>query len=159
MSELFDTETVYTARVKWFNNRSGYGFATVLGGPSNGEDIFVHHSGINVANEQYKYLVQGEYVQFNLRPSENKAHPFQADNICGIHKGPLMCETHLQIKRGRAQKSDYEGDEGEYRRRRRTVRPHGAGPRDSQVRHDSEENWKLVGKKKTEEKLEKTEDN
>ena len=108
----FDSVTVYTARVKWFNNRSGYGFATVTGKdmPRNGEDIFVHHSGITVNGEQYKYLVQGEYVQFNLRSSDNERHPFQADNISGINGGPLMCETHLETKRQRDQSRN--GDEG-----------------------------------------------
>ena len=32
----FDNSAVYTARVKWFNNRSGYGFATVSGGDRDG---------------------------------------------------------------------------------------------------------------------------
>jgi CspA family cold shock protein len=53
-------------RVKWFNNKAGYGFITVTDGPKSGTDIFVHHSAINVENQQYKYLVQGEYVEFHL---------------------------------------------------------------------------------------------
>ena len=50
-----------TGRVKWFNNKAGFGFVTVLSGEKKDEDVFVHHSGIVVASEQYKYLVQGEY--------------------------------------------------------------------------------------------------
>ena len=46
-------------RVKWFNNKAGYGFITVSKGDYNGEDVFVHHSAIEVAQEQYRYLVQG----------------------------------------------------------------------------------------------------
>ena len=46
--------------VKWFNNKSGYGFITLKTGPIEG-DIFVHHSSLSVNTEQYKYLVQGEY--------------------------------------------------------------------------------------------------
>ena len=49
-----------TGRVKWFNNKAGYGFITVTDGSRSGSDIFVHHSGINVENQQYKYLIQGE---------------------------------------------------------------------------------------------------
>ena len=97
----FNSNDKYTARVKWFNNRSGYGFATVTGGERDGEDVFVHHSGITVDGEQYKYLVQGEYVEFNLRSSDNERHPFQADNIRGINGGVLMCETHHETKRQR----------------------------------------------------------
>ena len=35
-------------RVKWFNNKAGFGFITVTDGPQSGTDIFVHHSSINV---------------------------------------------------------------------------------------------------------------
>ena len=65
--------------VKWFNNRSGFGFVTTLGDDS--QDIFVHHSGVSVNREQYKYLVQGEYVEFTLSRSSNTEHEFQATNV------------------------------------------------------------------------------
>ena len=52
--------------VKWFNNKAGYGFITVTDGSKAGSDIFVHHSSIQIDTEQYKYLVQGEYVEFSL---------------------------------------------------------------------------------------------
>ena len=38
----------YLGRVKWFNNRAGFGFVTVLEGPHANEDVFAHHSGIKV---------------------------------------------------------------------------------------------------------------
>ena len=69
--QSLDTETRYRARVKWFNNRAGYGFATIQSHDRKGEDVFVHHSGVSVTSEQYKYLVQGEYVEFNLRRSKS----------------------------------------------------------------------------------------
>ena len=47
----------FTGRVKWFNNKAGYGFVTVTDGPKAGSDIFIHHSSIKVDSEQYKYLV------------------------------------------------------------------------------------------------------
>jgi cold shock CspA family protein len=34
----------FTGRVKWFNNKAGYGFITATDGPNSGTDIFVHHS-------------------------------------------------------------------------------------------------------------------
>ena len=132
----FNSEEKYTARVKWFNNRSGYGFATVTGDERNGEDVFVHHSGITVEGEQYKYLVQGEYVEFNLRSSDNERHPFQADNIRGINGGVLMCETHHETKRQRENNNRETGrvsgtpPDGVRRKARETIRQHGRGPRE-----------------------------
>ena len=100
--------------VKWFNNKAGFGFVTMLGDEST--DVFVHHSGVSVDREQYKYLVQGEYVEFNLSKSENNDHEWQAINVSGVQKGPLMCETRFLNKQERTE-SD-------------TVRQRGSGPRD-----------------------------
>ena len=41
------------------------------------DDVFVHHTGVNVASEQYKYLVQGEYVNFSVKKTDNTEHPYQ----------------------------------------------------------------------------------
>jgi cold shock CspA family protein len=79
-------------QVKWFNNKSGYGFITVNDGEHAGKDIFIHFSAIRVSN-QYKYLVQGEYVEFNLVKSNTDKHEYQANDISGIRGGTLMCET------------------------------------------------------------------
>ena len=81
-------------QVKWFNNKAGYGFITVYSeGEQKGKDIFTHYSGIRVTNSQYKYLIQGEYVEFDLIKSTNDKHEFQSVNITGVLSGPLMCET------------------------------------------------------------------
>jgi len=85
-------ETVYNGQVKWFNNKQGYGFVTTLDGDMKGTDVFVHHSGLNIEKDQYKYLVQGEYVRFNLAKSATDSHEFQATNVTGAHGGSLMCE-------------------------------------------------------------------
>ena len=82
-----------TGRVKWFNNKAGYGFITLTDGPNAGSDIFVHHSSIMVSNEQYKYLVQGEYVDFDLVKANNDKHEYHAVNISGVKGGHSMCET------------------------------------------------------------------
>jgi CspA family cold shock protein len=85
-------------RVKWFNNKAGYGFITAIDGPSVGTDIFAHHSAVNVGSEQYKYLVQGEYVEFTLSQVATGDHATQAADISGIRRGLLMCETHKQAQ-------------------------------------------------------------
>jgi cold shock CspA family protein len=80
-------------QVKWFNNKAGYGFITVNDGDFSGKDIFIHYSAIRVTNSQYKYLVQGEYVEFSLVKSSTDGHEFQAVDISGVKGGALMCET------------------------------------------------------------------
>lgn len=80
-------------KVKWFNNKAGYGFITVSDGELADKDIFVHFSNINVSNSQYKYLVQGEYVEFCVSKTDGGAHEFQATEISGIKGGAIMCET------------------------------------------------------------------
>ena len=135
-SQDFDGTTRYFGRVKWFNNKAGYGFCTVVGetgGARVGEDVFVHHTGMKVSTEQYKYLVQGEYVWFNLRSSDSASHPYQAANLTGLWNGPLMCETRNEQRQQRGDDADgnvAQNTEGGRRRPRRNVRPKGSGPRD-----------------------------
>lgn len=88
-------------RVKWFNNKAGYGFVTVTDGNRSGTDVFVHHSAINVDSQQYKYLVQGEYVEFDLIRVESDKHEWQASCVSGIRGGKLMCETRHELKLAR----------------------------------------------------------
>ena len=97
------SSTRYTGRVKWFNNKAGYGFVTVTDGPKSGSDIFVHHSSISVHDEQYKYLVQGEYVEFSISSTNGGQHEFQASSVSGIKGGKLMCETRRDVRTSRAQ--------------------------------------------------------
>lgn len=82
-----------TGQIKWFNNNAGYGFITINSGENSNNDIFVHYSSILVKNSQYKYLIQGEYVEFNLVKSSTDKHEYQANDVSGINGGPLMCET------------------------------------------------------------------
>ncbi len=94
-------------KVKWFNNKAGYGFITVSDGDLSNKDIFAHYSNINVSNSQYKYLVQGEYVEFCLSNTDGGAHEFQATNITGIKGGSIMCETR-RVSRESAPQRDPE---------------------------------------------------
>jgi CspA family cold shock protein len=129
----------FTGRVKWFNNKAGYGFVTVTDGVKTGSDIFVHHSSIKVDSEQYKYLVQGEYVDFTLTPTTNanSNHEFQAVEVCGVKGGKLMCETRRDLRVARSQyrttKSDEEENAEPVRMPTsvRAPRVRGSGPRDN----------------------------
>jgi cold shock CspA family protein len=85
-------------QVKWFNNKAGYGFITVSDGEFANKDIFIHYTSIRVTNSQYKYLVQGEYVEFNLVKSANDKHEYQATEVSGIKGGSLMCETRRTFR-------------------------------------------------------------
>ena len=88
---------------KWFNNKSGYGFLTVTDGDNKNSDIFVYHSSLQVGNEnQYKYLVQGEYVDFtvsNVESSKSQGkYEYHATHVTGINGGKLMCETRNEAR-------------------------------------------------------------
>ena len=87
----------FMGRVKWFNNKAGYGFITVTDGHKSGSDIFVHHSSIKVDAQQYKYLVQGEYVEFALSAVSSGDHECQSSDVSGIKGGKLMCETRHEL--------------------------------------------------------------
>ena len=103
----------FNGRVKWFNNKAGYGFISITDGAQAGTDVFVHHSAIGVSSEQYKYLIQGEYISFTLSPTQNDTHKFQATSVLGINGGKLMCETRREFKMSRTtyNKDKVEGEE------------------------------------------------
>ena len=173
MSSYKDTVTPSVAsehllgRVKWFNNKAGYGFITVTDGSRSGSDIFVHHSAINVENQQYKYLVQGEYVEFDLIKTESQTHEWQASRVAGVRGGKLMCETRRDLKIARneykATKSSDAPQTAETKmphqraprettptesitpRQRKTSAPrvHGEGPREAS---SDKKEWTLVTK-------------
>ena len=85
-----------TGRVKWFNNKTGFGFISVVGGNDQFKDaseVFAHHSAISVSQEQYRYLVEGEYVEFSVVTNESGEHKFQAGDVRGVKGGKLFCET------------------------------------------------------------------
>ena len=84
-------------KIKWFNIQHGYGFITPLTPIDGVQDVFVHHTSIITARDQYKYLVEGEYVQFILDQSTSDAHPYHATSITGIQGGPLLCETRNSV--------------------------------------------------------------
>lgn len=61
--------------VRWFNNQKGYGFIS----DENGQDIFVHYSGLNM--EGFKTLDEGQQVEFDV--TDGAKGP-QATNVVRI---------------------------------------------------------------------------
>jgi cold shock protein len=47
-------------KVKWFNDRKGYGFITT----DAGSDVFVHHTAIQA--DGYRSLAEGQEVEFEV---------------------------------------------------------------------------------------------
>jgi cold shock protein len=145
VSNVTDTSSSerYTGRVKWFNNKAGYGFITVTDGPKAGSDIFVHHSSVKVDTDQYKYLVQGEYIEFALSHVTNGSHEFQAGEVSGIKGGKLMCETRRDVRTTRFQYQSVGKDatsqdvvvpRSVQPPKNTSVRPRGQGPRGQETR-------------------------
>ena len=60
-------------KVKWFNEKKGYGFITPDAG---GEDLFVHHS--NIAMEGFRILRENQAVEYE--EAEGKKGP-EARNV------------------------------------------------------------------------------
>lgn len=90
----------HEGRVKWFNNKLGYGFLTDL---DSGNDLFVHHQNLATVDGVYKYLVEGEYVSYEEHTDNEKIH---AVSVRGIREGKLMCETRQE----RSRKSNNDND-------------------------------------------------
>lgn len=125
------TEGVETERVmcfvKWFDSKKGWGFASTLDEPR--RDIFVHHKAITVAKEQYRYLVQGEYVELDIVETSEGEHQYQAGNVSGIRGGALMCETREAARAEQESRLD-RGDDNQGQRQRPSRGPTSrSGPR------------------------------
>lgn len=105
-TQVSETEsTSFVGQVKWFNNRLGYGFITIVSpGEHNGEDIFVHQQHITPKTSDYRSLQQGEYVSFQLGTADANStaaaatenagakHVNQAVKVTGVFGGALMCD-------------------------------------------------------------------
>ena len=148
-----------TGRVKWFNNKAGYGFITVHDCESNEErDIFVHHSEVKVEQTQYKYLVQGEYVEFVIGAisRENKID-VHATSVRGVNGGKLMCETRNEARSYRtAEQPKQARQQAEQPRQARQEQPRQprqeqqAKQRRPQLEKADQTEWMVVPRRRTE---------
>lgn len=143
MSSTTASDTVYQGRVKWFNNKTGYGFITVIDGVDLGDkigaDIFAHHSAICVSEEQYKYLVQGEYVEFSISTVDSAAdYKYQASGIKGMKGGKLLCETRNEA---RAAMPPRPRMAPRIETNRQSARPRGSGPREDTSTERNQAPW------------------
>ena len=78
-------------KVSWFNEKRGFGLVNL-----DDNEIFVHHSEINVSKEVYKFLSEGEDVEFEVVEVEDKKSGNKklcAKNLSGLNGQKLICET------------------------------------------------------------------
>jgi CspA family cold shock protein len=134
-----------TGQVKWFNNKAGYGFVTVTAGEVG--DVFVHHSAIQVAQEQYRYLVQGEYIEFVLQEVATDGHKWQATDIRGVNGGKLMCETRTETRSASTstqQQPRTSQPRTSTQQQPRTSQPRTSQPRTSQPRTSTQQQQRVA---------------
>lgn len=79
-------------QVKWFNRTRGFGYITILDGDQSGTDVFVHQSALKQSDNVFRYLVDGEYVSFNMIETQKEGHSHEADNVTGVLGGQLQCQ-------------------------------------------------------------------
>lgn len=61
-----------TGTVKWFNDAKGFGFIK----QENGEDVFCHHTAIQVSG--FRTLAEGQTVEFDVKRGPKG---LQAENV------------------------------------------------------------------------------
>ena len=124
-------------RVKWFNNQKGFGFVT----DSEENDVFVHHSALVTGSDQFRYLVQDEWVEFEKSTLDDGKTV--AVKVSGPNSSKLTCELRQQRK---AEEQSTRGvpSVGNKRPRGRPRR-RGAGPRSGMVVRGADgQEWQLV---------------
>ena len=94
-------------QVKWFDNKLGYGFVTVLTNDHKDKDIFVHQTNIFPLETEYRTLSKGEYISLNV----SEDGKVQAINVTGVLGGSLRCDEPRPHLRG-GRRGKHGGQEG-----------------------------------------------
>ena len=119
-------------QVKWFDLKAGYGFLSV-GAPLIASeflvttaDVFVHHTNIKLGKSQFRYLVHGEAVEFDIAESANDKHKFQALNVTAASSstgtGKLLCEVKNEERMFKPIKSTPETEEWIIKQKKPTIK-------------------------------------
>jgi cold shock CspA family protein len=87
----------HLGQVKWFDNKLGYGFITVVSEEHKGDDIFVHQTNVHPLQSEYRTLLKGEYVSLNISDDSKR----QAVDVTGVLGGSLRCDEPRPVSRGR----------------------------------------------------------
>jgi CspA family cold shock protein len=69
-------------RVKWFNERKGFGFIS----QDSGEDLFVHFSSIK--QEGFKVLHEGDEVEFEIAQGKKGLQAVDVVKVKSLESGP-----------------------------------------------------------------------
>ena len=96
-------------QVKWFNNKIGYGFITLINkeNSSADRDIFVHHMNVCPLESNYRTLRTGEYVEFDVEENCEGEHKEQAVKVTGMYGRELLCDF---VHRNNANKKNRKSD-------------------------------------------------
>lgn len=107
--EMSDARVIGThlGQVKWFDNKLGYGFVTVISEEHRGDDIFVHQTNVHPLQSEYRTLLKGEYVSLNISDDSKR----QALDVTGVLGGSLRCDEPRPVSRGRNRGSRRNDDE------------------------------------------------
>ena len=78
--------------VKWFNSEKGYGFIA----QTDGEDVFVHHSAIQMNG--YRSLEEGQSVEFELKDGPKglqavEVRPSALPGVGAVRRRPRPAEA------------------------------------------------------------------
>ena len=80
-----------TGIVKWYNGKKKYGFITDL---NSQDDYFVHKEDLKPTRSTTPVLYTGEYVQYTKSTAIDGR--LKAEDVCGLNRGPLMCDHRTQ---------------------------------------------------------------
>lgn len=112
-TEQYASQPRTTGFVKWFDDKRGIGFITIIAGEHRNTDVFVHQTNVRPHLSNYRTLTAGEYVDFVYGEADNsndtnRDHNHQALYVTGIMGGALMCDNNSH-RRNPLARRNYQG--------------------------------------------------